>query len=429
MKNKNATKRSLGAALLCLLLCVAMLIGTTYAWFTDSATTGINTIQSGTLKIKMSYSDRLGGAYTDVEAASAAIFDYEKWEPGYTELRYIKLENTGNLAFKYALDIIPQSAPIADAAELAEVLEVSYAIAPAAEISERDLSGMTAAGTLDTILYKNLDFASGVLLPVGEVQTGVYTGEVTIAIAIKMKESAGNEYQNKSVGGGFTVRALATQYTYETDSIDHQYDANAGFITFDANGGSGIMSLYPITLGEAAALPYNKFTQPDSSFTGWNTKPDGSGTAYANGAEINVSESTILYAQWSKVINNAILTFSNAALPAELIGGATIPDPAGTVTVPAENTGVTLLFNANLWVESDTASPFGGSAVSPGGTFTAGKHYFICAMLDADVKNGFSFENNPLILDNESYEYFTERLYYPNVVDEVRAYRYIGQAK
>ena len=51
MKKTYSTKRPLVMALLALVLCLSMLVGTTFAWFTDTATTGVNTIQAGTLDV------------------------------------------------------------------------------------------------------------------------------------------------------------------------------------------------------------------------------------------------------------------------------------------------------------------------------------------------------------------------------------------
>ena len=51
----------------------------------------------------------------------------------------------------------------------------------------------------------------------------------TITLALKMQESAGNEYQNKSIGSDFSVILMATQLTAETDSFDDQYDFDATY--------------------------------------------------------------------------------------------------------------------------------------------------------------------------------------------------------
>ena len=70
-------------------------------------------------------------------------------------------------------------------------------------------------------------------------------------------------------------------------------------ITFDANGGDGTMGAQTVKPSEATALTANSFTRADYDFTGWNTVADGSGTAYADKAEITTDTDITLYAQWT----------------------------------------------------------------------------------------------------------------------------------
>ena len=98
MTNKKGIKRSLLMSALALLLCVSMLIGSTFAWFTDSVTSAGNIIKSGKLDVEMYWADGTkavpaAGSADWKNAASGAIFKYDLWEPGYTEVRHIKIEN------------------------------------------------------------------------------------------------------------------------------------------------------------------------------------------------------------------------------------------------------------------------------------------------------------------------------------------------
>ena len=95
--SKNTTKRSLLASVFALVLCVAMLVGSTFAWFTDTASTGVNKIVSGTLKVGFQYWN--GEKYVD--ATEKTLFSEDTlWEPGHTEVVYLKVINQGNLALK-----------------------------------------------------------------------------------------------------------------------------------------------------------------------------------------------------------------------------------------------------------------------------------------------------------------------------------------
>ena len=102
MKKQNA-KRALVLSVLSLLLCCSMLVGTTFAWFTDSVTSGNNVIASGNLDVELEYYN--GTAWEKVDANTNVFKTDALWEPGYTEVVYLKVSNLGTLALKYKLGI------------------------------------------------------------------------------------------------------------------------------------------------------------------------------------------------------------------------------------------------------------------------------------------------------------------------------------
>ena len=128
MKKSKSSMRALLKCGLALLLCISMLIGGTYAWFTDEVTSSGNIIQSGNLDIDMQWAEKYEGdatAWNDAAGENAKpVFDYQDWEPGYTEVRYIKVTNEGNLAFKWLMNVIP----VGLVGRLAEVIDVRYDI-------------------------------------------------------------------------------------------------------------------------------------------------------------------------------------------------------------------------------------------------------------------------------------------------------------
>ena len=95
-------RRPLLKSFLALLLCISLLIGSTFAWFTDSVTSSGNIIKSGNLDVEMYWSDRLLSVDSPEwqNADGVPVFDYSNWEPGYTQVRYVKISNEGNLALK-----------------------------------------------------------------------------------------------------------------------------------------------------------------------------------------------------------------------------------------------------------------------------------------------------------------------------------------
>ncbi len=99
----------------------------------------------------------------------------------------------------------------------------------------------------------------------------------------------GWDYYNRS--RGFTVRAVFS---------DKDTPSSFVILSFDANGGEGIMEPQIFEAGVAQALNTNAFIRSGYEFAGWNTAPDGSGTSYSDGQELTLTEDMMLYAQWVK---------------------------------------------------------------------------------------------------------------------------------
>lgn len=231
MFNKKGTKRSLLMSGLALLLCISLLVGSTFAWFTDSVVSGGNIIKSGTLEVSMmwAYGKENPETTTWKNAEDGAIFNYDKWEPGYTEARHIAVKNEGTLALKYQLTIVPED----EVSELADVIDVYY-IPVATQIADRaDLSAYTPVGTLRDLIDNKIGAIS--VMPNGVL---LKDEGFTATLVLKMQESAGNEYQNLSIGTSFSVQLLATQLTAEDDTYGPDYDEDAwmdGMQVFNAN--------------------------------------------------------------------------------------------------------------------------------------------------------------------------------------------------
>ena len=219
MNNQKTTKRSLVAAGLVLLLCIAMLVGTTFAWFTDSASTAVNKIQAGTLDVQLLMWD--GSGYVDISNDTRAIFGTYSiaqnnnantlWEPGKTQVAYLAIKNNGNLALKYkvALDVTNVSNDMYKAME--------YAITPDAT-KDNTVTAWTTGSSV----------SEGSQIVSGDTDVPLDAGATHyFALSIHMKESAGNEYQGGEVDFDLTV--LATQDTVEYDSYNNTYDADAKY--------------------------------------------------------------------------------------------------------------------------------------------------------------------------------------------------------
>ena len=203
---KNTTKRSLLASVLALVMCVTMLVGTTFAWFTDSASTAVNKIESGTLHV-----DIVDESGNSLDGKTLSFRDVNKnadilWEPGATfALDSFRIVNTGKLALKYKVIINGVNGN----AKLLEAIDFFVKIGDAEKVALADWEG--------------------ILLPVGKepiADKEVVGTTDLITISGTMKKEAGNEYQGLSIDGiGITV--VATQYTYEYDSKGNLYDKDA----------------------------------------------------------------------------------------------------------------------------------------------------------------------------------------------------------
>ncbi|MBQ8558584.1 MAG: leucine-rich repeat protein [Tyzzerella sp.] len=299
MNNKKSTKRTLVSSVLSLMLCIAMLIGTTFAWFTDTATSAGNKIQAGSLKIDLELLDKTTGQWNSVKESQSPIFtDDIIWEPGYTDVKILKVENEGNLALKWYAKFVSNF----ELTALANVIDVYVCPSETEELSypeDRNLEGYTKAGTLKDFVNSISNTTHGILLP----EKSAYLG-----IALKMQESAGNEYQNMNLGGAFDIQIFATQYTSEKDSFGPDYDkaapwtgsvdtswyntADTEFVLTSAEELAGLAQLVnnstdtfkgkTVKLGADIDLNDIPWTPIGNSSNGWNSKFNGTfnGTGY-----------------------------------------------------------------------------------------------------------------------------------------------------
>ncbi len=246
----NMSKTSKGALVVsgvALLICFAMLLGTTWAWFTDEVTSAQNLIQSGELKIDLIHVTDAGDiSIKDKNEAGEdyKVFDYDLWEPGYTQMETLKIVNEGNLALKYRLSILAYNVDTSIDERLADVIEVyifpGEVDEDATTWAEAKKSGKYV-GTLSEMISDVDGAAYGILLPeAGKGSTDVELDdelkallpisgedhELVATLALHMQETAGNEYQNLSCGDLY-LSLVATQLTWENDSFDNDYDTDA----------------------------------------------------------------------------------------------------------------------------------------------------------------------------------------------------------
>lgn len=229
-------KNKLMTSVIAIFLCFAMLVGTTYAWFTDSVSSDGNIIQTGNLKVDLSH--KVGDTWVSLKQdPDHKIFDYDKWEPGYTRVETIKVQNVGSLALTYRLtmDVLTATATLGPNGEsLADVIDVYFVSGDSSATSFEEIKNSadwTYKGTLSEVMGNAAAILTGELLPEGEIlaagmPASTKVGEEAITIALHMQEDAGNEYQDLSVGE-INLNLVATQLGYEEDSFGAEYDVIA----------------------------------------------------------------------------------------------------------------------------------------------------------------------------------------------------------
>ena len=227
MNESTKTKKALRGSLFALFLCIVLLIGTTFAWFTDTASTGVNKIVSGKLDVELEYSYDMN-EWKTADANTLLFNDNTLWEPGVTEVVYLRVKNAGNLALKYTMGLNSQVGFANGVNVAGETYNVGdYLKMGTATTTEKFATREAAQAAVDG----NADMIKN-LKPFVEGMPVVNAGQTTdpIALVIYMPTSVGNE-ANAGTKASYVYRlgvdVYATQATVESDSFNNTYDEDA----------------------------------------------------------------------------------------------------------------------------------------------------------------------------------------------------------
>ena len=231
MTNSKSTKRALLTSALALLMCVTMLVGATFAWFTDTASTGVNKIVSGNLDVKLMYSTDMQ-TWKEATDQTKLFDDNALWEPGYTQVVYLKIVNAGKLALKYEAGFSKNYTSNrgknvnGDWYRVDNYLKIGTA-ETATKFANREDVWSAISATEKTL-------AKDVMLTDGWITLNAGEESEPFAVAIYMPTSVGNEANasrlRPSSVSGLGIEVRATQATVESDSFDNNYDANAATV-------------------------------------------------------------------------------------------------------------------------------------------------------------------------------------------------------
>ena len=401
---KNTTKRSLLASVLALVMCVTMLVGTTFAWFTDSASVGVNKIEAGTLDIDVYYADAIETDETTVwtpltenselsflrKQADGTLAQDKSilWEPNCTySLPALKIVNNGNLALKYKVLITG----IKGDSELNDVIDWTMKLGDADFVmgSEHSL----AAKTGDTV-------ASDILTIQGHMQA-----------------DAGNKYQGMTIQG-ITIKVLATQDTVENDSTGNQYDKDA---------------VYPVASATelAAALENAKdgdvVVLADSiEFSAEEYNPYKRLTIAADNVTIDLNGNALTASNHTVTITGDNVTLKNGTIVATTITAGQTYGSYG-IAVSGKNVtidGVTLMGGISVTgydAADDSVVYDGVSATIINCHITATNYYTVCAQGQASA----IIKNSTLVAENGYAFFWIEKGYtdaYGTVADSSLTY-------
>ena len=211
MRERRATKRALLTSIMALVMCVVMLVGTTFAWFTDTATANVNRIEAGKLDVQLldEGGNDLEGQTLNWVKAEDGRNQQVLWEPGCSyDLESFKIKNNGNLKLKYRVLING----LTGNAELLNAIDFTVEVANPALTPKDGMSTVSTVADLNSFE--------------GKLDAGAETGLITITG--KMRTDAGNTYQGKTIDG-IAITVYAAQMTGEYDSSINNYDEDATY--------------------------------------------------------------------------------------------------------------------------------------------------------------------------------------------------------
>ncbi len=396
MTNTKMTKKALFLSCMSMLLCVTMLVGTTFAWFTDTATTGVNTIVAGNLDIKLSYMNAADSEYTEVSAQTTDLFVNADdsailWEPGATAVCYFKLENVGSLALQYKMKVAYKDTVTYGDVKLSNALKSAIVELGEGEKLDRD-DVATALADVNAVNALGFQDAEGIKMESGATRY--------FAIVITMPTEIGNDYNiptgEPSLQIQLGIELVATQITAESDSFDDQYDKDATFTVASsgslldaikgANDGDTIVLAQDIVLNEQVQIPENKDVTIDLagnklSLGGVDDNGDvADGITVGNGATLNLvntgAEKTTIEYLGDSTNYDAIYVSKGGELN---IGGnveLVVSPKANSAIHATDGAVVNIGEGTNIIVDGDTEDQFaaiyidGATVNMTGGTIT-----------------------------------------------------------
>ena len=333
-ENKRVIKarRSFIMSVLSFVLCIAMLIGSTFAWFTDSVTSGKNRIIAGNLDIEMYYKNRTMNDWKNVTTADSTDpnFFVDKngqeilWEPGVVSYATFEVRNVGNLALKYQFYLEYTQNYLNDHG-LSEVVKAAIVKGTATYNDRSDVEGLifadidsfTMSGELkpnNTSVGTPSDYAKDTFTIVLYWAPNEDTKDNLYNVNNGQQVSDCTDDTNNYLWLDMDIKLTATQKDYESDSFGTDYDKNVVSTTYSSSSTSdmtiqGSGDLKSVTV--PAAVSSKIFEEMDNEDASSNSL-----TLTPSVTKVNETEGTInleldMVAEMTSTVNGQSSTTTN----------------------------------------------------------------------------------------------------------------------
>ncbi len=391
---KSQTKKALLMSLLSMLLCCTMLIGTTFAWFTDSVESGVNQIVAGNLDVEL-YNDVKINPEAKVDGMTT-LFKPEKglWEPGVVMYENFTVANEGNLALKYIFGLnVEEGAPLAQALKVG-VVDGGIAAAEGETLTREAVLAMVATDSWKAMESFELP---GQLLAEKTATFGIVIWWEPTAADNNFNMNNENREANKVLSIDLGVTLVATQLENESDSFGNDYDKDANYtVTADSvaslieaiNEGKNIILAADIELSNTVVVADGQKTTIDLNGHAITTATAGT-SAFENYGTLTIIDSVGGGSITARIgVNNyGTLVLNGGTIVANEQGGAAIYNNAGSDANFTMNGGTLKVTFVGSYVDST-----GGACIRNTGdsvtTITGGTLESRSARAYAIISNG-----------------------------------------
>lgn len=416
------TKHKLLSSIATLFVCLAMFIGSTYAWFTDSASTGVNKIQAGNLDLVVEHKNAKVSTYETIEEKTNLFKDADgnamKWEPGAMSWETFKVSNAGSLAFKYVLqtNITAFNKVSGTEKTLKDVLKVR--VIPGSNLTAPTRESVAAMDWSTTDTLDSFVKGDGKLYPDGT--EGQVSSEEFQVIVYWMPSANDNDWNvnngkttsdNNPLFIDFGIKVLATQLEHESDSFDNTYDKNATFsesITTTVDNTKNTVFVSNATpsneVGKTTTVEFPKETASLSNNSTMVLDIEASPVATANNNFVVGSNGAVGAIDLKATVGDTPVT--------EFKDSDNQPVSVKVTTYIAKNlTNVTLKYGNESWTKVDTESAVGANKFyyeSSTGKMVFGTTHFSTFVVGANESSYLESNNTAYMSIDEAVENSTE---------------------